>query len=104
MCYLFVQYNISQLGVNEVADMKMISTMTKVMDSGQYSLSGVISDMILMEVDNSDLMIFVRLSWISSRNISLYRKWMLLILTQKTKKGVLQKIKRIFLHQGYNFL
>ena len=44
--YLIMQYNISKKGENQVAEMKTLSTMKKVMDSGKFSLSGVLSDMI----------------------------------------------------------
>ena len=47
--YLIMQYNISKKGENAVIEMKTLSTMKKVMDSGKFSLSGVLADLIGMK-------------------------------------------------------
>lgn len=42
--YLVMQYNIAKKGENQVAQMRQIQIMEKVLESGQFSLSGVLAD------------------------------------------------------------
>mmetsp|Transcript_14230 Transcript_14230/g.21900 ORF Transcript_14230/g.21900 Transcript_14230/m.21900 type:complete len:553 (+) Transcript_14230:110-1768(+) len=42
--YLIMQYNIAKKGENQVAQMRQIQIMEKVLESGQFSLSGVLAD------------------------------------------------------------